>query len=188
MKSILQLLSILTLIIIINSYATGQDIQSIELRGEVRDSLTRQPLAFAHIKIKGKAIGVPANREGQFSLRLEKQLITDTLVISLIGYSSQTIPVRKVEEKDFHTFYLAQKTISLHEVVVKPEDVATILREVSGRLKENFPTEPYGFDGYYINAYKEFNTYVKQTEIAFSGFDGNFHQRSAHSVQVLKKR
>ncbi|MDJ1498426.1 S41 family peptidase [Cytophagaceae bacterium DM2B3-1] len=158
------------------------------LKGQVLDSLSQQPLAYAHVKIKDKAIGVPTNSEGKFSLPITKQMRDDTLIVSLMGYISTKVAVNELLAKDFYTFLLKQNTFVLEEVMVETKNVESIIKEVGRRLKDTFPSKPYEFEGCYRNAYQEFDTYIKGVEVAFNGFDGNFHQRSGHSVTTLKKK
>jgi hypothetical protein len=160
----------------------------VELKGEVVDSISRRPLAFVHVKIKNSTTGVPTNSEGKFFLPVTSQLAADTLVVSLIGYTTKWVPVKEVLTKGSYTFLLAENTQLLEEIVINTESAENIVKQVARRLKHTFPAQPFEFEGYYRNAYKEFDTFVKQVEVAFQGFDGNFHQRNGHSVSILKKR
>ena len=105
-----------------------------------------------------------------------------------MGYTSKLVPIKYLLEKGHSTILLSQNVIQLEALVIKGHDVEDIIKEVSSRLQETFPTESFEFDGYYRNSYSEANKYVRKFETAFSGFDGNFHSRSGHSVSMLKKK
>jgi hypothetical protein len=186
--NIVRFLFILLLSALPYNHLRGQTRNTVELKGEVVDSLNRRPLAYVHVKIKNSPTGVPTNSEGKFSLPITSELAADTLVVSLIGYTTKWVPVKEVLAKGFYTFLLTENTLVLEEVVVETESAENIIKEVARRLKQTFPAQPFEFEGYYRNAYKELDTYVRQVEVAFQGFDGNFHQRNGHSVSILKKR
>ncbi len=148
----------------------GQEKNTIEIRGEVKDSVSHKPRAFVSVKIKGKAIGVATNNEGNFSLRLPSQIANDSLTFSLIGYTSKIVAVKDLVINNNQTFFLNESPTPLQEVVIKAPNVERIVQEVAKRLKYTFPTAPFEFDGYYRNSYKEFDTYVRQFEAAFRGY------------------
>ncbi len=177
----------ITIIALISSVAIAQE-ERIEIRGEIQDVLDKTPLSYAHIWTKERGSGVPTNNEGKFALNLPKEAVSDSLTISLIGYTSKTVPINKLLEKDYHIIFLEKSTIYMEEVVIEAEHAECIIKKVSSQLKDNFPEAPFEFEGYYRNSYRESDQYVSQFETAFSGFEGNFHNRSGHSVKMLKKR
>ncbi|MEM1135241.1 MAG: carboxypeptidase-like regulatory domain-containing protein, partial [Bacteroidota bacterium] len=182
-------LSLIVLFVgIICGFAIGQEKNSITIRGEVKDSLSNKSLSFVHIKLKGKSTGVPSNSEGRFVFHLTEEAIDDSLMFSMIGYNPKVIPVEELLKKDFHTFLISEYTTYLDEVVIEAQDALEIIKEVTKRLQDNFPVEPFEFEGFYRNSYKEFDKYVRQFEAAFSGFDHNFHHRSGYSLNMLKRK
>ena len=165
----------------------GQETNHIVIKGEVRDSVSRAPLAFVHIKVKGKSLGAPTNSEGKFALYLKTAGAEDSLIISHLGYVSKTVPVKTLLAKGFHSILLRENTIYLKGVVVQSLTAEGVVKAVAGRLKENFSTGPVGLEGFYRNSYKEIDTYVRQFQAAFSGFDANFLNRNGLTIGMLKK-
>jgi len=62
------------------------------INGTVRDQETKQPLAFATIGLKGISFGTISNSQGEFTLRIPKNLIDSIIVVSYLGYKS-TFPL-----------------------------------------------------------------------------------------------
>ena len=60
------------------------------ITGKITDRQTGTPLAGASIKLKGTSRGTSSNNEGVFSLQVGTG---DILIISIIGYTSQTLPI-----------------------------------------------------------------------------------------------
>lgn len=165
----------------------GQEGDYITIKGEVRDAVSKAPIALVHVKVKGKPIGIPTNEEGKFALHLTEDLADDSIIISHLGYVSKTLPMRALPQQGFHTILLSRDTLYLQEIVVKDLDPEGIVKAVAGRLKENYATTPFEMEGFYRNAYKELDTYVRQYQAAFSAFDANFLNRNGLAVGILKK-
>ncbi len=124
----------LLLICLSPSLLKSQPVSQLLLEGQVLDSLSRQPLAYAHVKIKDKAIGVPTNSEGKFTLPITKGMTGDTLLVSLMGYISGKVAVKELQTKGFYTKLLAENTLMLEEVVVETENAESIIKHVGRRL------------------------------------------------------
>ena len=167
--------------------ALGQQHQHITIKGEVRDAMSKAPLTLVHVKIKNKPIGVPTNEEGKFALHLSGTAVNDSILISHLGYVSKTLPMQALLQQGFHTILLSKDTLYLQEIVVKDLDPEGIVKAVAGRLKENYATTPFEMEGFYRNAYKELDTYVRQYQAAFTGFDANFLNRNGLTVGIIKK-
>lgn len=89
--------------------AAAQD----SVRGIVRDKTTHEPLPGANVYIKGTTIGVSTNAKGGYSLEVTS--LTDTLMISYIGYEQEAVPIRGRRLIDID---LTPRTISGKQLVV----------------------------------------------------------------------
>lgn len=158
------------------------------LKGRVLDSLTKEPLPYANVRIIGKPIIVTTNTEGYFSLPFEAEDKGDSLRISIIGFITKTLALKNISDETPAVFFLQESVSELEEVVVTAPDVEQIIQAVSDNLKNTFPKEAFEFEGYYRNSYKEDSIFVAKYETAFTGFDQNFHNRSAYSAVRLKQR
>lgn len=166
----------------------GQTLELMEIRGMVIDSTNEQPLSFALIRIKNKSLASTTNIEGNFSISFPQLVDQDSLVISMIGYSSQTIAIKDLSRHEINTFQMVESVFQLEEVEVTFPDVEKLVKEVSKRIKTTFPSESIDFEGYYRKAYREFGVFVKQYEVAISGFDDQYHKRNGFTVSRLKEK
>lgn len=105
-KKILSIIAFL----LIASYSHGQGI----IRGIVVDSASFNALAGVHITVKNSIRGTSTNSQGFFSITA---LPTDTLLFSLVGYSSVEIPL--LFEEDGFLIRLHEKSNVLPEIIIK---------------------------------------------------------------------
>ncbi len=108
--------------------------QLFSIKGIVKDKLTDEKLSYANVRVSGTATGTAANSEGEFELKLSPGVYT--LVISYIGYKSDTIKINLTEHKNFKIL-LEPVSIKLSEVTVVPKiNPANILIEKAIKLKK----------------------------------------------------
>ncbi|MCC6370786.1 MAG: carboxypeptidase-like regulatory domain-containing protein, partial [Bacteroidia bacterium] len=90
----------------------------ISFEARVLDSLTKKPVAFTAVGIKGTSRGCLSNEDGLF--KMQGVLPTDTLIISNITYKKRQIPVSKVLSNP--AIYITAFERSLQEMVVYAND------------------------------------------------------------------
>lgn len=78
-----------------------QNIQtSKEFKGHVKDSKTKEPLAYVDINVTGTNIGTISNNEGEFLLKIPNEYLNSTIKISLLGYAKGEIPISSLKSND----------------------------------------------------------------------------------------
>ncbi|MCF8381375.1 MAG: SusC/RagA family TonB-linked outer membrane protein [Bacteroidales bacterium] len=96
------------------SLSFGQ--QSREISGKVLDASDNSPLIGATIIVKGTQMGAITNPSGVFKYTVSHPNIEEvTLVVSYVGYKSQSVKLR--DDATFE-FYLEEDANSLEEVVI----------------------------------------------------------------------
>ncbi len=143
------------------------------LRAKVVDAISDEPIAFAHIKLQGKAIGTTSNLDGDFELKLNAKNDIP-IVISCIGYKS-----RIVEPADLQTidkFRLTPQTTQLGTVTIrantdrttKRDPAERIVRKAIRRIKKNYSNDPKRFPTFYRHYCSENGNYVRLIEAAIT--------------------
>lgn len=97
------------------------------ITGTVLDKHSRQPLPFSGIHLANTNIQVVAGAKGKFSLQVPKQITRPVLVISCMGYVSDSFPLVN-EQLNFTAFLLPMQDL-LNEVVVTGVTRAMLLHE-----------------------------------------------------------
>lgn len=87
--------------------------QSSSVTGTVIDKTDRQPLPGVNIIVQGTQLGTSTNRDGKFTLNVPS--LSDTLVISYLGYESAIIPIKGRSQINIE---LVASVISGEEMVV----------------------------------------------------------------------
>lgn len=88
------------------------------VQGVVTDSLTREPLPYTSVYLKGTTEGGMTDDKGQFSFKTYRPQAV--LVISAIGYNEYTRLIHPAQGIRL-TIALSPATYALNEVVVKPK-------------------------------------------------------------------
>lgn len=93
--------------------------QTVTLSGVVRDSLTREPVPFASVLLKGTDRGVLTDDNGRY--RISTALKFDSVQSSAMGYMTKTLPVRKRGSKINLDFDLHSTGVMLGTVIARPK-------------------------------------------------------------------
>ena len=110
------------------------------IRGKIIDGQSAQPLPFASIKIKTKMLGVVSNVNGDFQIPLKLKDLSDSIVISCIGYSTTTLSFRDLNETVLNIIKIKQSVQSLNEVIVsvkKKFSASKVLNMAIENIKTN---------------------------------------------------
>ena len=92
-------------------------VRTTYIKGVVIDSLSREPLSYVAVFLKGSDKGLQTDENGRFEIQTKVNFIN--LQFSTLGYSSKEIFVNKGEANDI-VVELVPTGVALKEVVVKP--------------------------------------------------------------------
>jgi len=142
------------------------------IKGKVTDAETGDPIAFANVILKGTTIGITTDFEGNYSL--ETKVLSDTILISYLGYVKQAKPLTQVYNQVIN-FQLRSDSFELEAFVFTAGEnpAFEIIRKAAERRKE--------FDKRSLTAY-EVKNYTK-IEIDIDNLSEDFRQR--RSVQKV---
>ena len=77
-------------------------------KGRVIDAITRKPLSWAFIGIKGTNIGVSTDTNGKFEIVIPDSIPIATIIISYVGYEKKEILVNKNESNIIQDILLTE--------------------------------------------------------------------------------
>ena len=122
--------------------------QQYTLTGKICDSISKEPLSFANLRIERTSRGTSANIEGIYELRLDKGEYK--IIVSYIGYRSDTAEVNL--SSNFHlNISLEPISINLPDVVIRPgENPANeiIRNAIAAKHKREEKLNSYTFESY----------------------------------------
>jgi len=88
------------------------------ISGKILNSTTQQAIPYANIGLRKYNVGTISNPDGSFSLYIPANLLSDTLVISSIGFGAKIIPVNYLVQRKNTVIYLNEKIVALSPVIV----------------------------------------------------------------------
>lgn len=122
-------LGLILILLVIPAIAYSQ----IQVKGKIVDASTGEPLAAAHVIIKGTYTGTIANSDGEYSLFVKD--FPSTIIVRFIGYETQE-QVVSASHDGVLDFRMQEAVASLGEITVTGEDPAiSIMKEVIRRKK-----------------------------------------------------
>ena len=148
------------------------------LRGKVFDAQKNIILPFATLGIAGK-IGTVSNENGEFELLIPQNMRGDSLIVSSIGYYSQTYALIDLEKLEAFNAYLQPRSYFLNEVAVLKARLSAeeIVQKAFNRIDQNYLTQAFSGDGFYREYFKENGQYAAFAEAALSIYDIEGYKR-----------
>lgn len=138
--------------------------------------MTYEPIESASVYIDKTTIGTITNVDGKFALRVPAVNISDTLVISSIGFKSYKTSIEDFENGS--DIFLEEDVASLDEVVLvadtRPKTGNDIVVRAIERLPENLPAEPYLQKGFLRHKERNKKEYKWLIEAAITLYDSDF--------------
>lgn len=88
------------------------------IKCRVLDSASKAPVEFANAGIVSRAFGTVTDEKGEFSLNVPDSLMQEKIRISILGYKTKDILLKKL--MNMPVVYLSEASYNLNEVLVKP--------------------------------------------------------------------
>ncbi|MBN1107820.1 MAG: carboxypeptidase-like regulatory domain-containing protein [Bacteroidales bacterium] len=131
------------------------------ISGTVSDSETGEALPFATIAIRNKGKGTVTNAGGEFGLNVTRDIFTDTIVVSYLGYINREIPVKQAIGNNFR-ISLLREFISIPEIIIRTQVPQEIIYKSRNAAARNYGNRPALMTGFYregVLKKKELQTY-----------------------------
>lgn len=166
-------LIVLALIFLLPLFSVGQSYFTIS--GKLHDGESGEPLVFASISIKGKAISTVSNSMGEFDFHVPEECKNEYLKVSMLGYKNYEAPVINLIGKDTVILRLSRAVQVLDEVIISDSlNGEEIVRIALSRIEQNYPMQPYLMDGFYRDLKKVGGTYFSLLEAAVKIYDEDY--------------
>jgi len=118
------------------------------ISGIITDAESKEPLPFATVSIKNKGKGMVSNANGIFGLKIDSDLLADTISVSYLGYHRREIPVEQAIGNNFN-IGLAREFISIPEIIIRTHVPQEIIRKSVNAISRNYGTTPALLTGFY---------------------------------------
>jgi hypothetical protein len=159
--------------------------------GKIEDSSTGEPVVFANIRIKDRALGIITNVDGSFRIPLRYKEYGDIIEISSMGYETKEIPISGFSQEGLNIISLNPSAISLQEAVVKAKDkrgrrlgAKRIVQKAIDAIPNNYPTTSFSTIGYYRDYQFNEGEYINLNEGIMEVYDQGFDQSDDATSEI----
>lgn len=167
-------------------FITATTFAQSELKGKVADFLSYQPIESANVYIENTTIGSITNADGNFILKVPKERLLDTLVISSIGYKSFKVVISDFENGS--DIFLEEDVASLDEVVIiadpRPTTGNGIVQKALEKLPNNLPDQPYLQKGFLRHKERNKKEYKWLIESAITLYDSSYASGAKDNLKI----
>ncbi len=158
------------------------------VKGKVVDIITSDPVATATIFISGSSVGTIANMEGEFVLKIPRGYLSDSVVISCMGYESLTIGIDHLN-KEQNLVHLRVIPIPLEEVTIVNQDARYLIAEAIGKIRNNYSDQPMMVTTFYRESIRKGRKYAAVSEAVLEGYKASYTSIFDNDrVSILKAR
>ena len=156
-------------------------------KGKIQDKDTKEPLIFATIAVKGVNVATVSNSEGEFLLKIAKNLPVSEIEVSYIGYKNLEYPISSLKAKR-NILHLESVTVSLKEINIYPMDPIFLVKSILAKVSENYAKDPNMMKGFYRETIKKNRTYVAISEAIVNIHKTGYKQLRNDQIQIYKGR
>lgn len=133
------------------------------VRGVVKDKQTNRTLEYATISVSGTNVGTIANTNGEFSIKIKRDLNAKSIEVSHIGYSTSKMEVNG-SDIDNVVIALAPKPNLLDEVTVLAMDAQKLVERAIANIEKNYSSNSNMLTGFYRETIKKRRSYINVSE------------------------
>ena len=167
---------------------TEQEIEYNLYKGEIIDSKTKKPLVFASLAIEESNISTITNTEGEFSLKIPKDVSNANVIVSFLGYSTKTIPLTQLN-KEKNRIIMNTSVTELPEVnIAVPKNAEELVREVLKKKGENYFDDPTLMTAFYRETIKKRRKNVSLSEAVVNIYKTPYNSFKKDGVKLYKAR
>lgn len=168
--------------------AQKQEISFNTYKGEVLDVDSKKPLIFASISIEGSNISTITNTEGEFSLKVPKNMVDTNIEISFLGYKTKTFALAQLAEKK-NTILMDPSITELTGVDISvPKDALKLVEETLAKKGDNYFSDPTLMTGFYRETIKKRRRNVSLSEAVVNIYKTPYTSQKKDAVQLYKAR
>lgn len=181
---------LLSLIVLLNyNLGHGQEENAFHsYQGKVLDSDSGDPLIFATLILENQNISTVTNSEGEFLLKIPRNMEQGTVNVSFLGYKTRNIPL-KAFQAGGNTIRLEVSVTSLPEVdVVVPKDAKVLVRETLRNREKNYMKDPLRMTAFYRETIKKRRRNISLSEAVVTIYKAPYSSQRKDVVELFKAR
>ncbi len=162
--------------------------RNIVIKGHIYDRDNKAAIPYATAVIVEENIGTVTNSDGFFMLKIPATLAGTSLVVSHLGYMSQSVPVNLLNGQQLD-FYLDRRVISIQEVIIRYIDPNVLIEKAMDQRKLNNALDPAYLTTFYREGVRKNTKYISYSEAVFKIYKSPYTAgERPDQVKLLKSR
>ncbi|HUX94397.1 MAG TPA: carboxypeptidase-like regulatory domain-containing protein [Bacteroidales bacterium] len=128
-----------------------ESIPEVELdyiTGTITDSESGEALPYATIALKNKGKGTVTNNNGEFGMKIARDMMNDTLSFSYLGYLNREIPVSEALGNNLK-IRMDREFISIPGIIIRNQIPQEIINKALRAIHDNYSKDPVYLTGFY---------------------------------------
>jgi hypothetical protein len=168
--------------------AQQQDTSFNQYKGEVMDAANKKPLVFATLTIEGTNISTITNTEGEFALKVPKDITEGNVVVAFLGYKDKVVPLAQFDTNN-NKIQMEVSVMELSEVNIEiPKDAGELVRQTLKRKGDNYFDDPTLMTAFYRETIKKRRKNVSLSEAVVNIYKTPYTSPRKDAVQLYKSR
>ncbi len=160
----------------------------IEYNGSVVDISTKKALIFADLNVKGTNISTITNSEGEFLLKIPKDITNKIVVVSYLGYESLDFLLSD-DGKDKIKIALEPSVTQLKEVKLNvPKSAVGLVRAALKTKGGNYYNEPALMTAFYRETIKKRRKNASLSEAVLEIYKQPYSAARKDAIKLIKAR
>ncbi|MDN3593524.1 carboxypeptidase-like regulatory domain-containing protein [Zunongwangia endophytica] len=157
-------------------------------KGQVINAATEDPIQSAHINVKGTTISTISNSDGEFSLKLPKDMTDALISISALGYQTKELQLDYFKRADV-IIAMQESVQELDEVSVYTKGDATgLVRKMMYNRDANYVSDEALMTAFYRETIKKGNRNISLSEAVTELHKQPYLSSKDDDISILKAR
>jgi len=166
---------------------SGESDNYTEYKGKIIDKKSGTSLAFASLIVTGMNISSISNSEGEFSLKIPKEVVNPKVIVSFIGFKNKTVLLKDLKPEKTR-IELDPSSVELPELNVISKDAELLMRTVLAKKAENYFNIQTLMTAFYRETIKKNRSYVSLSEAVVEINKQPYTSFKADGVKLYKAR
>jgi len=159
----------------------------VEYKGQIVDRKTGYPLPFASMNVVGTNVTMVSNSEGQFSLKLSKDMLTPKVAVSFIGYKNKQLFLSDLNLQH-PRIEMEPTSVELPELRVISKDADELIKAVLEKKGENYFDSQTLMTAFYRETIKKNRSYASVAEAVVEINKQPYTSQKSDIVRLFKSR
>lgn len=177
---------VLTILLSITTAISQTNDNFINIKGKVVDNKTKKNIVFVTVTVEGTNIGTVTNTDGEFTINIKKGSGSKTISFKYIGYKNKYVKISLLTDKD-NIITLSPTSVSIEEVVVRPENPRELIERVIAKIPENYSKSSNKMMAFYRETIKKRNRYVSILEAVVEVYKAQYNETNQRDLVKLYK-